>query len=307
MRRPDRRGRRIDAGGCPAALATGLPSAMTATGEVLGAEDVAYIDGELYVGVDGGGAGHGNADNPSGIYHVTADGDGRTGRRPVGVDAGEPGRHRARRLRSRRRRLLDRRRAVVGHALRRRPEQRPDPQRHHRRHRHPCRRPVGSATSCPPAWPSTPTAASTSARSPRCRSPTARPQVLHVDTDGTVTVVWTGLTTVVDVAVGPDGTLYALELSTGNLPEPPFLTPMSGQIVRQTGPDTAEVVVGGLMLADRDGARRRRVLRVDAGHRRQRRQRQHRLASPAGPPARRTRRWAPRPPPRPRPPPPTRR
>src|SRR4029077_7653187 len=50
---------------CPAALVQGLPAALTAPGEVLGADDVAYIDGELYIGVDGGGAGHGNPDNPS--------------------------------------------------------------------------------------------------------------------------------------------------------------------------------------------------------------------------------------------------
>ena len=73
-------------------------------------------------------------------------------------------------------------------------------------------------------------------------------QVWHIDTDGTATVVWTGLTAVVDVAVGPDGSLYALELATGNLPAPPFLQPMTGALVHQTGPDTSEVVAGGLNL-----------------------------------------------------------
>ena len=70
---------------------------------------------------------------------------------------------------------------------------------------------------------------------------------MHVATDGTVEVVWTGLTTVVDVAVGADGTLYALELSTGNSAEAP-LNPGTGRIVRQTGPDTAEAVHEGLMF-----------------------------------------------------------
>jgi plastocyanin len=78
--------------------------------------------------------------------------------------------------------------------------------------------------------------------------PDGAAQVWHVGLDGTVEVVWTGLTTVVDVAVGDDGTLYALELSTGNLTEPPFLTAGSGRIVRQTGPDSSEVVVEGLMF-----------------------------------------------------------
>ena len=37
-------------------------------------------------------------------------------------------------------------------------------------------------------------------------------------------------------------------MSTGNLAEPPFLMPGTGRIVRQTGPDTAEPVVEGLMF-----------------------------------------------------------
>jgi sugar lactone lactonase YvrE len=73
-------------------------------------------------------------------------------------------------------------------------------------------------------------------------------KVSHVAADGTVTDVWTGLTTVTDVAVSPDGTLYAVEMSTGNLEEPPFLVPGSGRIVRQTGPASAEDVATGLMF-----------------------------------------------------------
>ena len=73
-------------------------------------------------------------------------------------------------------------------------------------------------------------------------------QVWHIDTDGTAEVVWTGLTAVVDVAVGPDGSLYALELATGNLTAPPFLQPMTGALVHQTGPDSSEVVASGLNL-----------------------------------------------------------
>ena len=34
--------------------------------------------------------------------------------------------------------------------------------------------------------------------------------------DGTVSTVWTGLTQVTGVAIGADGTLYALEMSAGN-------------------------------------------------------------------------------------------
>jgi hypothetical protein len=64
--------------------------------------------------------------------------------------------------------------------------------------------------------------------------------------DGTVSDAWTGLTAVTDVAFGPDGTLYAAEMATGNTSERPFLTPNSGRVVRQTGPDTLEPVVTGL-------------------------------------------------------------
>ena len=42
---------------------------------------------------------------------------------------------------------------------------------------------------------------------------------------------------------GPDGVLYAAEMATGNTDTDPFLTPDSGRVVRQTGPDSLEEVV----------------------------------------------------------------
>jgi sugar lactone lactonase YvrE len=78
--------------------------------------------------------------------------------------------------------------------------------------------------------------------------PDGAAKVVHVAADGTVTDAWTGLTTVTGVVVGDDGTLYAIEMSTGNTEEEPFLTPGSGRLVRQTGPDSLEVVVSGLMF-----------------------------------------------------------
>lgn len=71
-------------------------------------------------------------------------------------------------------------------------------------------------------------------------------KVVRVAPDGTVSDAWTGLTAVTDVAFGPDGTLYASEMATGNTTERPFLTPNSGRVVRQTGPDTLEPVVTDL-------------------------------------------------------------
>jgi plastocyanin len=67
--------------------------------------------------------------------------------------------------------------------------------------------------------------------------------VIHVAADGTQTDHWTGLTAGTDLVMGPDGTLYAAEMATGNLDEAPYLRPDTGQIVRQTGPDSHEPVV----------------------------------------------------------------
>jgi len=78
--------------------------------------------------------------------------------------------------------------------------------------------------------------------------PDGAAKVVHVAADGTVTDAWTGLTTVTGVTIGDDGTLYAIEMSTGNIEEEPFLTPGSGRLVRQTGPDSLDVVVSGLMF-----------------------------------------------------------
>ena len=237
----------IDASGCPTAVATGLASTLDAVGGVLGAEDVAYLDGELYIGVDGGGPGHGNPDQPSGIYRVADDGSPElvadlstwTRENPVATvpgdsdpDAGgyslvvEPSSGTLWVDDPNSGQIL----SVATDGTISRVVDLSDP------HAVPTRLAldpaggvfVGTLTPVP--------------------FPDGGAQVMHVGTDGTVEVVWTGLTTVVDVAVGADGTLYALEMSTGNLAEPPFFNPASGRIVRQTGPDTAEAVHEGLMF-----------------------------------------------------------
>ncbi len=71
-------------------------------------------------------------------------------------------------------------------------------------------------------------------------------KVVHVAADGTMADHWTGLTAVNDLALGPDGVLYAAEMATGNTDEAPFLTPNSGRIVRQTGPDSLEPVAADI-------------------------------------------------------------
>jgi plastocyanin len=67
--------------------------------------------------------------------------------------------------------------------------------------------------------------------------------VVHVAADGSVTEHWTGLTAMAGLTMSPDGVLYAAEMATNNTEEPPHLTPDSGRIVRQTGPDGHEAVV----------------------------------------------------------------
>src|SRR5215203_1243123 len=60
--------------GCPVTVADGLPSYVDGTGGVIGVSDVAILGGQLYATVDGGGAVHGNPDQPAGLYRINADG-----------------------------------------------------------------------------------------------------------------------------------------------------------------------------------------------------------------------------------------
>jgi hypothetical protein len=83
--------------------------------------------------------------------------------------------------------------------------------------------------------------------------------MVHVAPDGTGTDHWTGLTAVVALAVGRDHALYALEMMTNSIDEDPFILADTSRLVRQTGPDTVEVVAEGLnfpirMDAEPDGA-----------------------------------------------------
>ncbi|MFM9105252.1 MAG: ScyD/ScyE family protein, partial [Chloroflexota bacterium] len=70
-------------------------------------------------------------------------------------------------------------------------------------------------------------------------------KVMVVSANGTVADFWTGLTTVTGIAVAPDGSLWALEMATGN-DTPDGMRPNTGRLVRQSGPDTLDVVVEGL-------------------------------------------------------------
>lgn len=73
-------------------------------------------------------------------------------------------------------------------------------------------------------------------------------KVVEVRQDGMVSDVWTGLTLVTALAVGPDGELYALEMATGHGDDPGAIVPGTGRVVRMVGPDASEPVVTGLPL-----------------------------------------------------------
>jgi sugar lactone lactonase YvrE len=76
--------------------------------------------------------------------------------------------------------------------------------------------------------------------------PVGAAKIAHIAPDGTVEDVWTGLTAVTGLTLGPDGTLYAAELSAEISDAEPFFTANTGRILRQTGPDSAEAIVSGL-------------------------------------------------------------
>jgi sugar lactone lactonase YvrE len=67
----------------------------------------------------------------------------------------------------------------------------------------------------------------------------------HVSPDGTVSLVWAGLTAATGLAVGPDGSLYAAEMATGN-DTPAGMQPATGRILRQVDTINSDVLVTGL-------------------------------------------------------------
>lgn len=70
-------------------------------------------------------------------------------------------------------------------------------------------------------------------------------QVVRVDKNGNVEQVWSNLTTVTGLALDSAGTLYAIEMATGN-GGPDGMRPGTGRLLRQTGSSSYEVVAYGL-------------------------------------------------------------
>ena len=232
------------ADGCPTVVADGLPSSVwEGVGWVWGTADVAILDGQLYELMSGGGSDYGNFDSPAGIYAVNDDGsttlvanfstwsrdnmpafvppdfnaDGTLNDMFVGdgvfwaVDA------------------------VSGRIMTVTPDGEITLFKDYSAD-HPV--PTGivpdgqgglyvsNLTAIP--------------------YPVGAAKVVNIAADGTVEDAWTGLTAVTGLAMGPDGALYATEMSSVASEEDPFLTPDTGRVVRQSGPDSLEEVVTDL-------------------------------------------------------------
>ena len=232
--------------GCPVTVADGLPSYVDGSGAVVGVSDVAILGGQMYATVDGGGPVHGNPDQPAGLYRINQDGTtdivadlsawmraNPVAERPVGDDDpdGEVWQ------------MLPTADGTAFWVVESN---------------------QGQVLQITPAGEVTRVADLSAVHPvPTGIAPapdggvyvgnlTAFPfldgmaKVVHVAPDGTVTDQWTGLTAIVALAVGADGALYALEMVTGSIDEDPFILPETGRIVRQTGPDTLEVLAEGL-------------------------------------------------------------
>jgi hypothetical protein len=238
---------RVDEG-CPVVVAAGLPSSsFVPLNQAWGASDVAILDGTLYVLVDGGGEGGLHPNEPNGVYRVEPDGtttlisdlSAWLRANPVAeatrvlTPDGEPyamvavagllwiaESHFEQILTvapdGTTRRLIDLSLQAI--------------------------MPVGVPTGIAAA-PDGGVYVGFLTEEPLADG-TAK--VVEIAPNGTVRDVWTGLTMVVDIALGPDGALYALEMATGNSGEPPFYRPRTGRVVRQTGPNASEEIATGL-------------------------------------------------------------
>ncbi|MCO5222592.1 MAG: ScyD/ScyE family protein [Thermomicrobiales bacterium] len=72
--------------------------------------------------------------------------------------------------------------------------------------------------------------------------------IVQISSRGEASIIWTGLTMASGVTVGNDGVLYATEMASGVSDDAPNGYANSGRLVRQAGPDSAEIVADGLMF-----------------------------------------------------------
>lgn len=242
---------RVPAGGTRTTIASGLPSAQTAVAsgnEVLGAEEVVFVNGVPYVLTQGGGCAKGNPTFNNGIYrinpggtltqiadltawfssHPTA-GPQDDDRDPQGVPTsmlfangafyvleGNNAPLIEVTLAGQIRRVADLS-VAVGQKTFTALEYAPDGSFY-----------VGTFGEAP--------------------YPDGSAALYRVTSAGQVSLVTGGLTTVIDMTFDCRGRLYILESSTGNTPSPPFLTAASGR-VREWNGSGFKVAVEGLSFA----------------------------------------------------------
>ena len=230
--------------GCSTVLASGAPSAMDASGDVLGISALTYVDGTLYALVPGGGASHGNPDNPAGVYEVGDDGSFTVTANisawhadnpvsaPVNVYEPDTSIYGMVEVDG----MLWITEANSAQVLTVDPET-GDIQRVVD---------LSENNMVPTGIAPSPDGGVYISYLTNFPFIDGTSKVTAVAPDGTLTDVWTGLTTVTALAVDATGTLYALELATGGDTPEAALPPDSGRIVRQTGPDSLEELVVGL-------------------------------------------------------------
>lgn len=234
-------------GGCATTLADGLPSVVSGTGRTWGVADLAVVGDQLYALVSGGGASYGNRDEPNGVYRVDSDATAT-----LVADLSEWERANP---------------VAVLPKLDRVPDGMPFSMANVDGELWVTERLNGqllrvgldgtisrivdfSSTGLVPAGitPSPAGGAYVAIVGPP-PYPVDTSRIVSVAPDGAVSDAWTGLTAAVDVAVGLDGTLYALELGVPQLLVPPYLAPASGRVVHQIGPDASELVAKDLEAA----------------------------------------------------------
>jgi plastocyanin len=232
----------VVSGGCAVPYTTGLPSASH-DGERLGPAALTFLDDWLYLANNGGGAARGNPDYPSGVYAIDTNGgwaitsdigswlaaNPPRERPPDFVPDGNPIALAAAGddlllVEASSRQLL---RVAVDGAITRVADLAAAGEA-------PSALAVGRDGSAYVAFRTTPP------------YPDGAAKVVRVTPEGEVSDAWTGLTAISALAIGPDDTLYAAELATGNASQAPFLNPGTGKVVRQTGPDTHQDVAIGL-------------------------------------------------------------
>ena len=231
-------------GGCATIVSGELPSSVwEGVGWVWGTADVTFLDGQLYQLAGGGGSDYGNFDSPAGVYRVEDDGsstlvaDYSAWSREnmpefVPPDFNADGTLNDMFALDGQLWVVD---AVSGRIIKVTPDGEITPFRDYSVE-HPV--PTGivpdgegglyvsNLTAIP--------------------YPIGAAKVVQIDEDGVAEDVWTGLTAVTSLAMGPDGALYASEMVSEALDEDPFLAPNTGRVVRQTGADSFEEIVTNL-------------------------------------------------------------